>query len=233
MVSNCNKFHPIKDTTTCQGIADYHKISLANSFKWNPKVDADCSNLFLGANACAGVVGFTPDPVTTAKPTTTTPSNGITTPTLIQPGMVSDCNKFHPIKDTTTCQGIADYHKITLANFFKWNPKVNTACTNLLLDANACAGVIGFAPDPVTTAKPTTTKPANGVSSPPSVQPGIVSNCNKFHVIGDTTTCKELLTIRKPQWPTSSSGTRASTQSVTTSARVPLPVSASLEELPH
>jgi hypothetical protein len=81
----------------------------------------------------------------------TTPSNGVTTPQPIQPGMVGNCNKFHDIKSGTTCQAIADYNKFPIADFYKWNPQVNSGCTNLILGAYACTGVIGGSSTPPTT----------------------------------------------------------------------------------
>lgn len=182
MVSNCNKFHLIKDTTTCQGIADYNKVALSDVLKWNTGVNKDCTNLWLGAYACAGVIGGSPPPTTT----TSRPGNGIATPTPTQPGMVGNCNKFHLIKDTTTCQGIADYNKVRLSDIHKWNTGINQQCTNLWLGAYACAGVIGGSPPPTTT----TSRPGNGIATPTPTQPGMVSNCNKFHLVKDTTTCQ-------------------------------------------
>jgi hypothetical protein len=53
-------------------------------------------------------------PTVPQKPSTTKqPSgNGVKTPEAIQEGMVANCNKFHEVKDTTTCQGILNYNKI-------------------------------------------------------------------------------------------------------------------------
>ncbi|RSM18710.1 hypothetical protein CDV31_002430 [Fusarium ambrosium] len=136
------------------GIADYNKISIADFYKWNAGIKSDCSNLELGAYACAGVIASTSEPTTTAKPTTT--GNGVSTPTPIQSGMVSNCNKFHIVGKTTTCQGIADYNKISISDFYKWNAGIKSDCSNLELGAYACAGVIASS-EPVTTSKPTTT----------------------------------------------------------------------------
>ncbi|KAM6527420.1 hypothetical protein FSOLCH5_003490 [Fusarium solani] len=192
MVDNCNKFHIIGEKTTCQGIASYNKIELADFFKWNPEVDKGCTNLWLGAYACAGVIGSTPKPTTTAKPTVTQPGNGISTPTPIQAGMVSNCNKFHIIGSTTTCQGIIDYNKITMANFKKWNTGINSACSNLWLGSYACVGVIGG-----TSPAPTTTKPAGGIVTPTPTQAGMVKGCTKFHEVRTTTTCQGILNYNK------------------------------------
>lgn len=203
MVQNCNRFHLIKDTTTCQGIADYNKITIADFFEWNTGINKACTNLWLGTYACAGVFGSKPVLSTTTKPATTTTTttkagNGIATPTPIQPGMVDNCNEFHLVRDTTTCQGIANYNKIAINDFYKWNKGINKACTNLWLGAYACAGVVGS--KPFTTTKPistTTTQPSNGVATPSPILPGMVSNCNKFHLVRSTTTCQGIVDYNK------------------------------------
>ncbi|KAH7239551.1 hypothetical protein BKA59DRAFT_532470 [Fusarium tricinctum] len=193
MVSNCNKWHFIGEKTTCQGIINYNKISLADFIKWNPAVGKDCSGLWKDTNACVGVIGSTPSPTTAVKssPTITTPANGIKTPSPIQDGMVSNCNKSHFIKDTTTCQGIVDYNKITLTDFIKWNPAVGKDCSGLWKGTNACVGVVGFKP------QPTATAPSNGVKTPLPIQEGMVKNCVKFHYISSSTTCQALLKYDK------------------------------------
>ncbi|KAK0385976.1 hypothetical protein NLU13_7150 [Sarocladium strictum] len=197
IVSNCNKFHLVKDTTTCQGIVDYNKISMTDFMAWNNGVNAECTNLWLGTYACVGVLGGTQTTkTTTSKPSSTTKGNGIATPTPTQPGMAGNCNKFHLIKETTTCQGIVDYNKISMADFNKWNPTVNTGCTNLWLGTYACVGVLG-ATSTVSTTKTTTTSKGNGVTTPTPTQPGMVSNCNKFHLIKEGTTCQGIVDYNK------------------------------------
>ncbi|KAF4986554.1 hypothetical protein FGRMN_10782 [Fusarium graminum] len=185
MVANCNKFHFISPTTTCQDVLNYNKISLEDFAKWNPAVGKDCSGLWKGTNACVGVIGFTPSPTTT-----TAKGNGITTPTPIQEGMVSNCNKFYFVQSTTTCQGILTYNKISLADFVKWNPAVGKDCTGLWKGTNACVGVVGFNPSPTTTT-------GNGIATPTPIQVGMVKNCVKFYFIGPHTTCQGVLNDNK------------------------------------
>ncbi|KAJ3532274.1 hypothetical protein NM208_g8514 [Fusarium decemcellulare] len=197
MVSNCNKFHDVKSTTTCKGILDYNKISLEDFVKWNPAVGKDCSNLWQGTSACVGIIGGSSSPTTTVKPSPTTPANGIKTPGAIQEGMVSNCNKFHEVKSTTTCKGILDYNKISLADFIKWNPAVGKDCSNLWQGTSACVGVIGGSTSPITTVKPSPTTPGNGIKTPLPIQDGMVSNCNKFHPVKSTTTCQGILEYNK------------------------------------
>lgn len=188
MVSNCNKFARIQSTTTCESIANYYKISLADILKWNTGFNKDCTNLWLDTYACVGVIGGGSSP----PPTTTTsrPGNGVATPTPTQPGMVSNCNKFARIQSTTTCSSIASYYKISLADILKWNTGYNKDCTNLWLDTYACVGVIGGGSSPPPTT--TTSRPGNGVATPTPTQPGMVSNCNKFARIQSTTTCQSI-----------------------------------------
>ncbi|EGY17220.1 LysM domain-containing protein [Verticillium dahliae VdLs.17] len=202
MVGNCNKFHYISEGDRCQDILSYQKITLADFFKWNPAVKSDCSGLWSKTNACVGVVGQAPAvTTTTTKPATpTTPSNGITTPQPIQAGMVGNCNKFHYISEGDRCQDILSYQKITQADFFKWNPAVKSDCSGLWSKTHACVGVIGGqAPPPTpTTTKPTTTKPpGNGVTTPTPTQPGMVTNCNKFHFVSPGNTCQQIVSYQK------------------------------------
>jgi hypothetical protein len=175
MVKSCNKFAQIKSTTTCQGVLDYYKISLDNFVKWNPAVKSGCTNLQTSMYVCVGVIGGT------TQPPTTVPTNGIKTPTPTQTGMVTNCNKFAEVKATTTCQGILDYNKISLADFYKWNPAVGKNCESLWRGSFACVGVIGG----------TTTQPANPTPTP--TQTGMVKGCTKWHFIKETTTCQGVL----------------------------------------
>ncbi|KAL2211785.1 hypothetical protein CC79DRAFT_1378678 [Sarocladium strictum] len=190
MVSNCNKFHEIKSTTTCANLLAYHSITMAQLYAWNPAVKSDCSGLLVGTNACVGVIGGSPP--TTTKP----PANGISTPQPIQTGMVTNCNSFHEIKSTTTCAALLDYRKITMAQLYAWNPAVKSDCSNLQPGTNVCVGIIGGSTPPTTT-KP----PANGITTPLPIQTGMVTNCNKFHEIKSTTTCANLLAYHSITMP--------------------------------
>ncbi|EYB29167.1 hypothetical protein FG05_35223 [Fusarium graminearum] len=110
MVRNCNKFHPVSSTTTCSSIQNYYSISLSDFGKLD--------------NVCVGVIGGTP----------TKPSDGIKTPSPIQPKMTTNCKKFHKVASTTTCASIQKYYKITMAQLLKWNPTVGSGCEKLWAD---------------------------------------------------------------------------------------------------
>ncbi|QGI77205.1 hypothetical protein CEK25_003934 [Fusarium fujikuroi] len=93
----------------------------------------------LGICVCVGVIESSTHPTSTSTKTTAkSPTNGVSTPTSIQSGMVSNGNKFHFIKSTTTCQGIVDYDKITIKQFYKWNPAVKSDCSGLWTTTWAC-----------------------------------------------------------------------------------------------
>ena len=109
---------------------------------------------------------------------------GITTPTPIQPDMVSNCNKFYFVKKNDRCGDIASQHHISLEDLTAWNPKVGNTCIGLWADTYACVSVIGYTPKP--------TKPAtagNGIQTPSPTQPGLTDSCNKFQFIKAGDTC--------------------------------------------
>lgn len=167
IVSNCDKFYKIVSGDTCATIEAAHGIADADFKKWNPYITSTCTNLWLDYNVCVGVPGMT-----TSKPSTTTTS-AAAVPTDNMPDIVSNCNKFYKIASGDTCATIESAKGVTDADFKKWNPYINSACTNLWLDYNVCVGVPGSQPI-TTTAKPTTTTTPTG---PSPTQTGIVSGC--------------------------------------------------------
>ncbi|KAF5000825.1 hypothetical protein FGRMN_1433 [Fusarium graminum] len=173
--------------------AETHLPQLGGTFlTWNPAVEADCSGLWVGYWVCVGVEGYKPS-TTTAKATPTKPINGISTPPPIQNGMVKNCEKFHQIKSTTTCTSIEDYYNLPSTTFHSWNPAVGKDCTSLLVGYWVCVGTVGWKPPSKTITSATTpTKASNGIATPPPIQPRMVGNCNKFHMVTSTTTCSSL-----------------------------------------
>lgn len=197
----------MRPTTTCQGILDWNKISLADFVKWNPSVGPTCGNLWANTWACIGVIGGSPaPPSTTTKPgngitvsrplmvSTTAPEDSLTlleqTPSPTQPNMVTNCNAFATVRPTTTCQGILDWNKISLANFVKWNPSVGKDCTNLWKNTWACIGVIGGSSGGGGGG-------GNAVETPTPIQAGMVTNCKAFATVRPTTTCQGILDWNK------------------------------------
>ncbi|KAH8812335.1 hypothetical protein F5884DRAFT_843633 [Xylogone sp. PMI_703] len=177
MVKNCNTFYLVKSGDQCATIASSHGISLANFDAWNPAINSDCTNLIAGDYVCVNIIGGT---TTTAKPTTTTKGNGITTPTPTQSGMVSNCNSFYLVKSGDQCATIASSHGISLAQFLAYNKELNSGCTNLIAGDYYCVNIVGGTTS--TSKKPTTTT-GNGIATPTPTQTGMVKNCKKFHLV--------------------------------------------------
>ncbi|KAF5585583.1 hypothetical protein FPCIR_8296 [Fusarium pseudocircinatum] len=141
MVDNCNKFHYVTPTTTCQGVLDYYKISLADFVEWNPAVKEDCTNMWAGTNACVCVKGYTSSPTRDIKPNSVV-DNGVATPPPIQAGLVKNCVNFHYIGAGTTCYEVLQHYKITMAQFAQWNPAVGEDCKTLWKGTYACVAAV-------------------------------------------------------------------------------------------
>lgn len=184
MTTNCNKFHKVVSGDTCGAIASAAGISVSDFYSWNPSVKTDCSLLFLDYYVCTGIIGGS------SPPTTTTPGNGISTPTPTQDGMTGNCNKFYKVKSGDTCGSIASSSGISLVNFYAWNPAVKSDCSLLFLDYYVCVNVIGNTP---TTAPPTTTTTGNGITTPTPTQDGMTKNCSE---------CRKRQTILGRKWLT-------------------------------
>jgi hypothetical protein len=143
------------------------------------------------------VVPITSTPTST-KPSVTTSTrvgNGISTPLPTQPGMVTNCAKFHWIAKGVTCNQVYSYQQISLEDFVRWNPTVKDDCTGMWAEVQVCVGIIGGATS--STPKPSSTTPGNGVQTPQPTQPGMVTNCNKFHWIAKGVTCNQVYSYQK------------------------------------
>ena len=60
---------------------------------------------------------------------------GIATP---MPNIVSNCSRYSLVVANDICDVIAARYGISVADFRRWNPFVNSACTNLWLGALVC-----------------------------------------------------------------------------------------------
>ncbi|KAJ5874552.1 uncharacterized protein N7529_002982 [Penicillium soppii] len=189
-VANCNKWDLVQSGDTCSVyLAKYPGLTLANLVAWNPAIGSQCQSLWVDTYICTGVTGWSPS-TTTTKATTTSasPTNGITTPQPIQPGMIADCNKFHLVVEGDGCDSIAKANGITPAQFYALNPALGNSCSALWLGYYVCVSRIGTAPT-TTKATTTTTKPTNGIATPTPIQDGMVGNCDKFHLVVENDQC--------------------------------------------
>ena len=180
IVSNCNKYYQIKSDDGCATIEQAQAISSAQFSAWNPYVDANCGNLWLGYYVCVGVSTTT---TTQAAPTTTTATT--TGPSSQMPSIVSNCNKYYQIKSDDGCATIEQAQGITSAQFTAWNPYVDANCDNLWLDYYVCVGVSTA----TTTTKAAATTTAATATGPSPQMPSIVSTCKTYHQIQSDDGC--------------------------------------------
>ncbi|KXJ85378.1 hypothetical protein Micbo1qcDRAFT_128179 [Microdochium bolleyi] len=130
IASDCQRYHLVKSGDGCQKIVDQYKtFSLQQFYSWNPAVGNTCSGLWLDFYVCIGISG-----------TPTTPPQQPSTPSPVQEGISSKCNKYHEVVSGDFCQMIADKFKISLANFYSWNPAVGKTCSALWLGYHVCVG---------------------------------------------------------------------------------------------
>ncbi|KAL2125946.1 hypothetical protein VTI74DRAFT_2157 [Chaetomium olivicolor] len=115
-VSNCNKWYKIASGDTCEKIAAKNTITVAQFRSWNTQINTSCNNLWLDYYACVGVPGA-------ATP---------------MPDIVSNCSRYYLVVSGDGCDSIAQKNGITVANFRRWNPYINSACTNLWANALVC-----------------------------------------------------------------------------------------------
>jgi len=113
---NCNAWYKIRSGDSCDVIAARNKITV-NQFKsFNSHINSSCNNLWVDYYACVGVPGM-------ATP---------------MPNIVSNCSRFYQVVSGGTCEVIANKQYITVANFKKWNPFLNSNCSNLWASALVC-----------------------------------------------------------------------------------------------
>ncbi|EMD87309.1 hypothetical protein COCC4DRAFT_59180 [Bipolaris maydis ATCC 48331] len=126
---------------------------------------------------------------TTAPPMTTKPSNGVDTPSPLQPSVATNCDSFYYVKSDNSCENIAKFNGISTARFLSWNPSAGSDCTGLWVNAYACISIIGHTP---TSVAPMTTTTGNGIATSPSIQYGMVRNCDSFYMVKSGDTCDKI-----------------------------------------
>ena len=182
-VENCNRWDLVKEGDTCSTFMDkYPGLTLKDLVIWNTGIGDQCQLLWINTYLCTGVPSFNPITITTRSGATPTATNGIVTPTPIQPGMVNNCDAFHFAVEGDGCAAIASKYSISLSELYTWNPNVGSSCGSLWLNVYVCVSIIGVSPSSVVKTV-TTTKPANGISTPTPIQPGMVNNCDAFHFV--------------------------------------------------
>jgi len=136
MVDNCDSFYFVVQGDDCAAIASKHDITLPQFLSWNPAAKPDCSSLWANTYACISIIGHVP------QPTTTQPSNGVTTPSPIQDGMVTNCKTFCFVNQDETCLTVASKNRIMAEQFLSRNPAAKSDCSSLWANTYACVAVL-------------------------------------------------------------------------------------------
>ncbi|KAJ6168274.1 hypothetical protein N7497_001117 [Penicillium chrysogenum] len=134
---------------------------------WNPSITADCGNYLTGRSYCveAPAGGAEPPPTTTTTGPAPTDGNGAETPLPTRPDMASNCDDFYYVEVGDSCPSITAGYGIITAQFID----------GTLLSAPTAPGS-GQA-----TIYPTT--PPYAIETPLPIQPGMVDNCDAFHLV--------------------------------------------------
>ncbi|RPA73864.1 hypothetical protein BJ508DRAFT_333633 [Ascobolus immersus RN42] len=140
IIKTCTKYYKAVSGDSCEGIATKHKtFTTAQFISWNPDVGSTCNTLLVGYFYCIAIPGTptTPLPTSTIKTTTTV----VVGPSPTHSPIASNCNKYYQIKSGDTCEKIQTSQKVTAANLGKWNPFIDSKCTNIWVGYWICVGV--------------------------------------------------------------------------------------------
>ncbi|KFG84795.1 LysM domain-containing protein [Metarhizium anisopliae] len=183
--SYCTFWYDNDGSIPCTEILGLFSVSIDDFIRWNPSITPTCDKFLESRSFCVEASG---EPAitstsTSAEPTTTTkPSNGIQTPSPTQPDIIDSCDKFYWVNKGESCENVASRNGIPLHDFLTWNPKAGNQCSGLWANAYSCVSIIGYTP-------PTPAEPRNGVETPMPIQPGMVTNCNKFYYVNSGDSC--------------------------------------------
>ncbi|EED18781.1 LysM domain protein, putative [Talaromyces stipitatus ATCC 10500] len=188
---NCTEWYATESYDTCQDIIDIFDLDATEFYDWNPSIGTNCTGLVEGTYYCIST-GPAGQPLTTtwtgpypSVTATTTTSSGVSTPSPIQTGMVSNCDSFYLVQANDECDTIAADYGISLSSFYSWNPAVGSNCAYLDLGDYVC---VGIASSPtVTTSSSTST--STGIVTPSPIQTGMVSDCDSFYLVQANDEC--------------------------------------------
>ncbi|KAF0320493.1 lysM domain-containing protein, partial [Colletotrichum asianum] len=101
-------------------------------------------------------------PTTTTAPTTTAPSNGVSTPEPFQPGITTSCNKFHKVVSGDQCSVLATKYSLSLS--ISWSGfRPSAPLASLCGSISVCVSVSSAAPSRTRLHLPRPRPPIRGV----------------------------------------------------------------------
>ncbi|OJJ88679.1 uncharacterized protein ASPGLDRAFT_1499907, partial [Aspergillus glaucus CBS 516.65] len=105
------------------------------------------------------------------------------------------CNVYK-VQDGDTCSSIASSQRISVTDLLRYNPTLNSACSNLVISNNICIGRSGTLYTPTTIAGATATKTnqyATATVTPGGTTAGgTTDKCGKYHKVSAGDTCEQI-----------------------------------------
>ncbi|RMZ84792.1 hypothetical protein DV737_g978, partial [Chaetothyriales sp. CBS 132003] len=143
IISSCNLYATPSKGAGCYDFAIANNITPSQLYYWNSVLGqggANCGTQFqLGEYYCVGVSG------STAVPTITSSTSTLSTPSPVQSGIASNCNKYALPKTGEGCYDFAADNGITTDQLYTWNPVLGANGANCGTEFQAgeyyCVGV--------------------------------------------------------------------------------------------
>ncbi|KAK7014296.1 hypothetical protein R3P38DRAFT_3003090 [Favolaschia claudopus] len=129
ITAGCTEYYTIVSGDGCASIESKFELTLAQLIAMNPELNSGCTNLALGEAYC----------VASSNSTSSGP------PANLAVGSLGNCTSYHTVASGDTCTAIDASAHIALADFLRWNPEVNAACTNIELGSAYCVSGGGAA----------------------------------------------------------------------------------------
>ncbi|KAJ7062138.1 hypothetical protein C8F01DRAFT_1368795 [Mycena amicta] len=126
ITAGCTKYYTIVSGDGCASVDSKFNITLTQLIQMNPELNSQCTNLALGEAYCVASSNST--------------STGSGPPGNLAAGSLSNCTSYHTVVSGDTCNAMETSAKIAFSDILRWNPEINTACTNILLNEAYCVG---------------------------------------------------------------------------------------------
>ncbi|KAJ7062147.1 hypothetical protein C8F01DRAFT_986832 [Mycena amicta] len=124
ITAGCTQYYTVVSGDGCASIESKFSLSLTQLIQMNPELNSQCTNLALGEAYC----------VASSNSTSSGP------PANLAAGSLSNCTSYHTVVSGDTCNAMDTSAKIAFSDFLRWNPEINVACTNILLNEAYCVG---------------------------------------------------------------------------------------------
>ncbi|RPA74132.1 hypothetical protein BJ508DRAFT_333374 [Ascobolus immersus RN42] len=189
---NCTLYEEIDAMWTCTEILETFGLTIADFYRLNTAVGSDCAGLWPGYRYCVSdttpVVDDGSGTTTSGSTPTTTTTGGSNPTTTTTPTAPGPTHSGQPANSGDTCGTIISQYSISSADFYAWNPAVDSQCVNnFWLKSAYCVST--DTPSPTTTIPaPTTTSAAPGPT-----HEGQPSDCNKWHLVATGDDCSKII----------------------------------------